>query len=62
MHQPINIRLLTILLLSISFPVWVMAQLGIVPENEIRLWQNGEKLVNPWAGGFNTPQFSEMDL
>ena len=39
-----------------------MAQLGIVPENEIRLWQNGEKLVNPWAGGFNTPQFSEMDL
>ncbi|MGE4542404.1 MAG: T9SS type A sorting domain-containing protein, partial [Bacteroidales bacterium] len=42
--------------------VWVMAQLGIVPENEIRLWQNGEKLVNPWAGGFNTPQFSEMDL
>jgi len=39
-----------------------MAQQGLVPEDKINLWKNGEKLSNPWAGGFNTPQFSEMDL
>lgn len=62
MHQPINRITLTILFLSFFFPVWVMAQLEIVPDNDIKLWKNNEKQANPWAGGFNTPQFSEMDL
>jgi hypothetical protein len=62
MYQPIKLRLFASLLFLTILPVWALAQLEIVSDSEILLWKNGEKLSNPWAGGFNTPQFSEMDL
>jgi len=60
MNQYLKLNLISFLLLIA--PVFTLAQLKIIADNETAVWLNGEELANPWAGGFNTPQFSEMDL
>ncbi|HOI31793.1 MAG TPA: T9SS type A sorting domain-containing protein [Bacteroidales bacterium] len=62
MHHSIKIRLIAFLFFLIITPIGSLAQLQIIPDLETAVWFNSEKLTNPWAGGFNTPQFSEMDL
>lgn len=39
-----------------------MAQIPLVPYDSVVVSQNGIPLLNPWAGGLNSPQFSEIDL
>lgn len=38
------------------------AQIPLVPYDSLVVSQNGIPLSNPWAGGLNSPQFSEIDL
>jgi hypothetical protein len=37
-------------------------QIPLVPNNSVVVSQGGSLLSNPWAGGLNSPQFSEIDL
>ena len=48
------------LLLLVSFTV--EAQLTLVRYDNIPVTVSGNTLDNPWAGGFNAPQFSQIDL
>lgn len=38
------------------------AQLQLQLNRDIRVYHESAELKNAWAGGFNTPQFSEMDV
>ncbi len=38
------------------------AQIPLVPFNSVAVSAGGSTLPNPWAGGLNSPQFSEIDL
>jgi hypothetical protein len=58
-HQRSIFILLFILFFTVDF---TKAQLPFVPENSIELKKDGEIMKNPWAGGFNSPQFSMIDL
>lgn len=54
----IDVRLLFLLLLS-----WpVSAQFTYRLAQDITVEVNGEELLNPWAGGLNSPQVNTMDL
>src|ERR1041385_1806475 len=35
---------------------------SFTPALSIPVTVNGNQLVNPWSGGLNSPQFSEIDL
>lgn len=37
-------------------------QLAFERDDSIEVIKDGEPLLNPWAGGFNSPQFSKIDL
>ncbi|MCB2221127.1 MAG: T9SS type A sorting domain-containing protein [Bacteroidetes bacterium] len=41
---------------------FIQAQLPFIPDHSIELKRDGEVMKNPWAGGFNSPQFSMVDL
>ncbi len=55
----INIVFLVLLLLITHTG---FGQLKFVPDEDIPLQFLGTTLKNPWAGGFNSPQFSMIDL
>lgn len=60
MKNTIKVSFLT-LFLTTSF--FLKAQLNFTRfDSIIVLKQNGDTLKHPWAGGFNSPQFSEIDL
>ncbi len=51
------------ILLSFVFSVPTLhAQVRLIPYDSVSVARDGADLVNPWAGGLNCPQFSEMDL
>ncbi|MCB0822822.1 MAG: T9SS type A sorting domain-containing protein [Bacteroidales bacterium] len=58
-RQELSIILISFLFLIVSF---TQAQLPFIPDNSIELKKDGELMKNPWAGGFNSPQFSVIDL
>ncbi len=37
-------------------------QIQLIPYDSVAVTSNNENLINPWAGGLNCPQFSEIDL
>ena len=42
-----------------------MSQINFIQNNEIQVLENNEEsnaLLNPWSGGLNFCQFSEIDL
>ena len=39
-----------------------LAQIPFIHYDSLNVVQNGADMVNPWAGGLNCPQFSEIDL
>jgi hypothetical protein len=43
-------------------PGSLFSQVQLVPYGSIEVFNDGAALVNPWAGGLNSPQFSEIDL
>ncbi len=58
-----NLYLPVIFLLSfISLSPAVEGQILLVPFDSVEVTRSGELLDNPWAGGLNCPQFSELDL
>jgi hypothetical protein len=61
-HQRSIILLFSILLLLFGSRSPLLSQLPFVHETSIELKVDGEILQNPWAGGFNSPQFSMIDL
>lgn len=44
------------------FPVYAYSQLHFVRYDSIPVTEASIPLINAWAGGFNSPQFSEIDL
>ncbi len=50
------------LFLLILAAVHVHGQVRLVHYDSVGITQNGSMLANPWAGGLNCPQFSEIDL
>ncbi|MFZ6052967.1 T9SS type A sorting domain-containing protein [Halocola ammonii] len=40
----------------------VFGQLAFERDDSIEVIKDGEPMLNPWAGGFNSPQFSNFDL
>lgn len=54
-----GIRLLIILTFV---PTFTFAQLHLVRYDSIPVTEGSSSLINAWAGGFNSPQFSEIDL
>jgi len=38
------------------------SQIQLVPYDSVEIFNQDLSLLNPWAGGFNCPQFSEIDL
>ncbi|MBT3173760.1 MAG: T9SS type A sorting domain-containing protein [Lentimicrobiaceae bacterium] len=55
-------QLLIVCSLASSLPYIGFSQMQLVKFDSIEVSSNGEQLLNPWAGGFNSPQFSEIDL
>ncbi len=52
----------TLVLLSLNFND-VHGQVGYSRSTDIKVLKtNGDTLINAWAGGFNSVQFSEVDL
>jgi hypothetical protein len=51
-----------IILLSLTLSQDCLAQLGFVPYDSIPVVISGNTLANAWAGGLNSPKFSEIDL
>ena len=49
-------------LFFLLFPLSVLAQFTYQVDQSIPVAQNGKVLLNPWAGGLNSPQVSTMDL
>ena len=49
-------------LLLLLLPYSVLAQFNYNIDQSIPVEVNGKNLLNPWAGGLNTPQISTMDL
>ena len=49
-------------LFFLLFPLSVLAQFTYQVDQSIPVVQNGKVLLNPWAGGLNSPQVSTMDL
>ncbi|MDQ3051962.1 MAG: T9SS type A sorting domain-containing protein [Bacteroidota bacterium] len=47
---------------STAFTIPAYAQGTYVPDNSIPVAINGSNLKNPWAGGYNAPMFSQIDL
>lgn len=43
-------------------PQFVQGQIQYVNYDSILVFNNSQQLKNPWAGGMNSPQFSEIDL
>ena len=54
-----NFNLLLYILFTIHYNV--NAQ-NLLPDINIPVTKNGNQLVNPWAGGLNSPQLSTIDL
>jgi len=54
-------RFFTFLLLTFAF-LTTAAQIQLVSFDSIPIEQNGDIIPNAWTGGFNCPQFSEIDL
>ena len=54
----ISIALISILLI----PQVTNGQIQLVNYDSILVFENTSQLKNPWAGGMNSPQFSEIDL
>jgi len=58
-----KIRLIALLTIANLFISNVFSQINFVRDNTIIVLKtNGDTLKNPWAGGFNSVQFSEIDL
>ena len=55
-------RCLLLLFSLLSLPAWSQVNIGYRPTDTIPVTQNGAQLNNAWAGGFNAPQFSSIDL
>lgn len=55
-------RILFLLVFLIAFLEQTNAQIQLVPYDSVPVIQNTSQLMNPWAGGMNCPQFSEIDL
>ena len=55
-------RLLHLSLLFTAFSFGLHAQTTMFPEWTAPVFQNGQTLSTPFAGGINAPQFSEADL
>lgn len=51
-----------LLFFFLLFMLSAQAQSKLFPVSTIAVQQDGRKLKNPWAGGFNAPQFSSIDL
>ena len=49
-------------LLFLLFPFSALAQFTYTIDQSIPVEVNGKSLLNPWAGGLNSPQVSTMDL
>ena len=49
-----------LIILLLSFCVNGFTQ--VYPGGNIDVFENGEKLENPWAGGLDLPQFSASDI
>ncbi|MBL4578584.1 MAG: hypothetical protein JKX74_08930, partial [Flavobacteriales bacterium] len=53
----------TIALALLFAAMETVAQISLLPYDSIRVKKNATKyLKNPWAGGLNSPQFSQIDL
>lgn len=48
--------------LAILSSFGLFGQIPLVPFNSVTVSTGGSTLANPWAGGLNSPQFSEIDL
>ncbi len=58
-----NINTLCLLILSVFYLNPAKAQLNLIRNSTIVVLKtNGDTLKNPWTGGFNSVQFSEIDL
>ena len=56
-------QLAKLILILFSFQVVESnAQIHLIPFDSVSIISNNENLNNPWAGGLNCPQFSEIDL
>ena len=56
-------RIFTITLVFIFLQTtFGLSQIPLIHYNSVEVSQNGSELINPWAGGLNCPQFSEIDL
>jgi hypothetical protein len=55
---------LSILCIVFTMAVYLdsAAQIPLVPYDSVVVSQHGIPISNPWAGGLNSPQFSEIDL
>lgn len=51
-----------LLIFFISLASTGYGQIPLVPYPSVPVIKNGVALANPWAGGLNCPQFSEIDL
>ncbi|MFK5855938.1 MAG: T9SS type A sorting domain-containing protein [Bacteroidota bacterium] len=58
----INIHGIKLYVLLCMLPMLSFSQLQFVPYDSISVMENGVTLQNAWAGGFNSPQFSQIDL
>jgi ribosomal protein L31 len=56
-----NIKYIFVLCLNL-FSIAVFGQLFYEKNDTIKVELNGTELTLPWAGGFNNPHFSEIDL
>ncbi len=43
-------------------PVFLSAQIKLIPFDSIPVTADNQNLTNAWTGGFNCPQFSQVDL
>lgn len=53
---------LTSLLAIHLFHSSLLGQLPLVPYDSVSIVEDASPLLNPWSGGLNCPQFSEIDL
>ena len=45
-----------------AMPYQFYAQIQLVRYDSVAVSDGNEELKNPWAGGLNSPQFSQIDL
>ncbi len=62
LNQYMRRQVIRLLFILTFVPTTTFAQIHLVRYDSIPVTEEGSPLINAWAGGFNSPQFSEIDL